>query len=118
MEGEKIVTIEESKKFYLQKFKELHDDFSDVIPDEMLSGTTRKNPNKYKVRGQWFATVRNHLDNASRLNLFPEEYNKKWRLFFEAYSNRVIEKQNMERTTKEEIDTANSLLIEAQKIIS
>ncbi len=108
---------EEWKTQFLNTFKDLHDNFSDEIPVEMISGHKPEN-HKYKVRGNWFAAVRNNLQFASELQLLPEDFNEEWRTFFRNYANRMLTSREEQRATKEEVDTANDFLIKAQEIIS
>ncbi len=110
-------TLEDWRKIYLQRFKDFHDNFSDEIPEEMLNGLNPEN-HKYKVRGNWFASLRNSLDNAANWKMFPDDFNTEWRNFFKSYDTRMIEGGGKARTTKEDIDTANKLLVRAQEIIS
>ncbi len=118
-------TIEEWKELYLQRFKDFHDNFSDEIPEEILHGPNSKNFSsenyKFKVRGNWFVAVRNNFENAARMKIFPEEFNKEWRSFFKAYGEKMSKSgvwENVTRTTKEDIDTANNFLLKAQEIIN
>lgn len=112
----KIKTVEDWKSIYLQRFKDLHDNFSNEIPEEMLNGLNPEN-HKYKVRGNWFASVKNNFSNAERMNMFPEDFNKEWHEFFAAYSKRMLGSTYKVRTTKEEIDVANNLLKRAQELL-
>ncbi len=109
-------TPEDWKNIYLQRFKDFHDNFSDEIPEEMINGENPEN-HKYKVRGNWFAGVRNSLDFIASQNLFPEDFNEEWRSFFKAYGKRMTESNENIRTTKEEIDTVNNLLKKAQELL-
>ena len=124
MEGvSKIKTLEDWRIVYLQRFKDLHDNFSDEIPNEIVHGNNSENY-KYKIRGNWFVTVRTCLQNAKLLNFFPKEFNDEWEDFFLTWSQKKPERKNDELgtvdtiNTKEEIERANDFLIRAQEIIS
>lgn len=116
-------SLEEWKETFLKHFKNFHDDYIDEIPDHIVHGNNPEN-HKYKVRGNWFAAVRNSLDNAAHLNMFPEEFNQEWKNFFIKWGDKKPETDEDEigvkniLNTKEEIDTVNSFLLKAQEIIS
>jgi hypothetical protein len=113
----KIKTPEDWKSIYLQRFKDYHDNYSDEIPNEIINGENPEN-HKYKVRGNWFAAVKNSLENAALMKMLPEDFNEECRIFFREYGKRMLEGNEIVRTTKEEIDIVNNLLLKAQQIIS
>src|SRR6185436_2482793 len=111
-------TEAEWKLHFITKLKELHDDYTDEIPQEIMHGGDNVDDfKKYKVRGNWFTAVKHNLENAALKKFFPEDFVKEFTSFFNAYQNRMSSGKDV-RTTKEEIDTANNILIKAQEIIS
>lgn len=117
-EGSPQKTIEDWKRIYLQRFKDFHDNFSDEIPKEIVTGKNEENY-KYKVRINWFAAIKNSFQSAALMNIFPEDFNEEYTKFFRTYDERMAsDKGRPVRTTKEEIDTANNLLKKAQEIIN
>ena len=116
LEKEPKKTLEQWKDLYLKKFKSYHDDYSDEIPKQMLHGDNSANY-KYKVRGNWFFAVRSSLQNCEILKMFPEEFNQEWKDFFSNYSKRMIEAKGEGRTTGQDLETANRILLKAQEII-
>ena len=110
-------TVEEWRNIYLQRFQDLHDNWSDEIPEEMIHSDNPVN-NRYKVRGNWFATIKSNFENCKTFKIFPEEFNEEWKSFFKTYTLRMMSSKEEVRTTKEEIDAVNKLLIKAQEIIS
>lgn len=114
----KVKTLEERKKEYIEYFKTLHDNYSNEIPEEMIDGLDPKN-HEYKVRGNWFTAIYNKFQNCESFGLFSEEFNEEWKSFFSKYGERMWSDGGRPvRTTKEEIEKADSLLIKAQEIIS
>jgi len=121
MERIPIIKSEEEKIERIQKtistFSHLLNDFSDDIPNEIVAGT-----GNYKVRrGEWLGPVVFDLDWAIRIGLITDE-----QLIEDInHFTEGIQRRNEERrkalnegtaegdhimTTREEINTANSLL--------
>ena len=55
---------ERKERDYLERLRNLRDNYSDEIPEEILSGLSKRK--KYKVRRQWFHAVVGSLWNALR----------------------------------------------------
>lgn len=109
-ETSKEIDIERAKK-HIKRLRHLLEDFSNEIPDQIISGA-----GNYKVRGLWFSGFIGTIDKAvSECKVTDEEFSRDLDNFHNKYQQRRKEhRENPQalyvRTTKEEIDTADSLL--------
>jgi hypothetical protein len=84
----------------------LHEEFSDEIPKEILSGHS---PNRaYKVRGNWWAGVIADLDEMRHEEQIPLELSEEIDAFIAHYTSDEFHYQPL--TLKDDIDRANSLI--------
>ena len=109
---------EKLKQRFLDYSEELLNDYSNEIPVEMLSGLKEKD-HKYKVRGNWFISIRNWFTNLEMEKIyFPDDFIEEYKTFFKNFQQSHKPINNVEqRTTKEEIDKADDLLRRAQEYV-
>lgn len=110
-------TPEEWRKIFLEDLRGYYDDYSDEIPEKIVNGQD-EGVHKYKVRGNWFFAVRETLKSCELIKLFPEDFNTECHEFFKKYTERRIKEKGEHRTTKEELERANEILLKAQEILS
>lgn len=100
---------------YINDLKRLRDDYSDEIPEKMISGMDKNR--KFKVRRNWwqgffslFHLVFEDLDVTDvsikkEVDALYEQFQKKLKVWRDSHYN-----NDLHKTTREEIDKANNLL--------
>ena len=91
----------------LVELKKLRDDYSDEIPERVVSSVSGP---QYKVRNAWFGLVSGNLEMAVLRGLVSEDLAKKQEEFADQFCNPGFGER---LTTKEDIEAANALLDEA-----
>ncbi|MBU2595248.1 hypothetical protein KJ713_00215 [Patescibacteria group bacterium] len=91
----------------LAELKRLRQDYSDDIPQDAVSSV---NGAQRKISDAWFGLVSGNLEMAVLRGLFSEDLAKKQEEFADQFCNLEFSER---LTTKEDIDTANTLLDEA-----
>ena len=102
IKSEKEIIREDS----LEKLMILLHDFSDEIPTEIIHSSTINN--KFKVRAWWFQAGGLRIIRLYKLWLLPDPFITEYDLCIKSY--RKHHKENWWFTTKEDIDTMNTLL--------
>ena len=107
---------DEEISMFISHIKSLLNDYSNEMPEEMLNGAKIEN-HTYKVRTNWFQGVVGCIGEAARKKYLPVTFGEELNTFLEAFKARRIKNTNLIRTTKEEIDTADNLLLRAQEYL-
>ena len=87
----------------MERFKRLRDEFSDEIPDKVLSGS-----GDFKVRRNWWNGLVGNLDRGLKKGHIPEEHRAEAEAFIEHYGSDDFHRQPL--TTEADIERANGLL--------
>lgn len=100
---------EQIRQGILAELGSLRDDWSDEIPDHLVSSVdTPGDPPKDKARKTWFATVSGNIELAIINGLISDELAQKHEQFAQKYCDDPEFGGRM--TIKEDIDEANELL--------
>ena len=92
-------------------FKDLRDNYSEEIPEEIIHSGSQNN--KYKVRAGWFHNVSLRFDVLNKRKMVPEYLMQKRAELLRDY-NTSVEKNNG-RTQREDIDKWNGLINDVLK---
>ncbi len=98
---------ERNERYCLERLRWLRDEFSDEIPEEILSGVSpQKN---FKVRRNWWQGVVGTLANAlERGKITNPEVQEEVKGFLEHYTSEKFHEQPL--TTAEDIKRANEII--------
>lgn len=87
----------------MEHLRQLHDDFSDEIPGQVLHGQGR-----FKVRRNWWQGVIGDLDRLMSHGQIPEELKGEVDEFMTHYTSEEFHSQPL--TTQEDLGRVNTLL--------
>jgi len=114
LENNPIKDLEKEKKDYvLKEADRLLNEYSEEIPENLINGMSENL--FFKVRTNWFGGCFALLDYSD--NFFPSDFNEEWKEFFYTFKKRRENDNDQTRTTKEEIEKANNLLLRAIEYI-